>query len=66
MGEHAADPLEGSLYCVRPGDDIIHDLLEVLVGSGGSAVLQDSVRVPAVAEVVLLAGRSCLAIVLSQ
>ena len=49
MGEYAADPVEGSLYCVRPGDVIVHDLLEVLVGGGGGAVLQDSVCVPAVA-----------------
>ena len=49
VGEHAADPEEGSLYCVGLGDDIVHYLLKVLVGRGGGAVLQDCVRIPAVA-----------------
>ena len=49
VGEHAAHPVESSLYCVVPGDDIVHDLLDVLVGGGGGAVLKDDVPVPAVA-----------------
>ena len=49
MGQQAPDHVESSLYCVGPGDELVHDILEVSVGSGGGAVLQDGVCVPVVA-----------------
>ena len=49
VGENAEYTLESHLNCVRPCDDVVHNLLEVLDGGGSWTVFHDGVRVPAVA-----------------